>query len=100
MKKILLISLLALAPLTYAEKFDSKKPVICDNLQTIVNFLQEDESIKEHIVWTGTDIKGRTQYIMFANDHNKTWTLIEHNGEVACVLGAGVDGAPKFGVSI
>ena len=100
MKNLLFASLLVFSTATNAERFDSKKPVVCDNLEVIVNYLQEEETIKEHIVWSGTDLKGRTQYIMFANDKNKTWTLIEHNGEVACVIGAGTDNNPKFGVSI
>jgi hypothetical protein len=98
MKKILLVFLLTLASTTYAEKFESNKLVVCEDLDIIVKVLKEE--LGEDPVWQGTDLDNGTGYIFFINATAKTWSFVQHNGRVACVLGVGNDGAPNYDTAI
>lgn len=39
--------------------------------------------------WVGKD-EG-SKYVLMANEKTKTWTIVQFNDQVACVLGTGTD---------
>ena len=84
----MIIALLLVSGLANAAAFKSEKPVVCGGIDEILESLQGDP-YSEKPVWMGKDIKDRTSYILLANFKTGTWTMIEMNDSVACVLGAG-----------
>lgn len=68
------------------EPFSTQKPVVCADLKTIIEFISGGE-FKEQPYWTAKDDKSK--YVLMVNEQTKTWTLIQFNDQVACILGAG-----------
>ena len=71
------------------------KPVICGPLQTIFENLSS-EDIKENPVWIGKDQNSPSNYALFVNSKTGTFTIVQFNQEVGCVLGMGA-GAKNIG---
>lgn len=61
-----------------------EKPLICAKTKELLNGLKNN--YKELPVWVGSDEKSK--YSLFVSDSG-TWTLIQFNENVACILGVG-----------
>ena len=85
MKKILAIMVLMVSSV-YAEPVKVDKPVMCDKFSTVINILTNGES-KESPVWIGKD--ENSNFSLLSNEKTGSWTLIQFNGTLACVLGSG-----------
>jgi hypothetical protein len=72
--------------LAIAQPIKLDKPVFCDKTQTVIKALT-NENVKEQPIWIGTDEDSR--YSLFANEKEGTWTIIQFNKDVACILGTG-----------
>ena len=84
MKKILL---LALFPCTVSAQQLISKPVICGQTETIIKLLVGAE-YEEKPIWFGKSAEDN-KFSLFLNKDTATWTLIEFNSKVACILGSG-----------
>jgi len=62
-----------------------EKKVVCDNLKTIIESISADAN--EVPTWSGRD--DTSKYILMANTKTGTWTMIQFNDKIACILGAG-----------
>ncbi len=62
------------------------KPVQCARTEVLLPGLMNSE-YKEHPVWIGTDEE--STFSLFVNEKTKSWTLVQFNQKVACVLGTG-----------
>jgi hypothetical protein len=93
MKKIAMAFLFCLAgSIVNAQDSEQSKPVKCFPLQSTLKSL--GEHWKEKPVWTG---QGRnSNFALFVNGERGTWTFIEFDNEVACVLGMGQDSQIKY----
>jgi hypothetical protein len=85
MRKFLL-GVLLLPAVAVAQPVTVEKPVQCEKAETIIKGLISSE-YREQPVWVGQDDKSR--YSVFANPKTGSWTLIQFNDRIACVLGAG-----------
>ena len=97
MKKLLMIALLFTSG-AMAEPFQSRKPVWCDEYKSVLESLAN--KYMERPAWTGKDLQNGNMYILTTNDKEGTWTYIETDGKVACVLGAGTDSNLNLGEKI
>lgn len=88
MKYILILALL-LVGLVAAQSVTVQKPVECVDTATLLQGLS-GSSYKEKPIWWGTE-PGATvsRYSLFVNEETKSWTLIQFNEKIACVLGTG-----------
>jgi hypothetical protein len=93
MKKLLLCVLL-LPTLVHPSPIQIEKEVICDDIKTVVATLMK---FKETIVWTGKD--DSSKYALLANDQTGTWTLLQFDSNIACVIGAGEGHNPLRSIS-
>lgn len=73
--------------IAYAEPFEARKPVLCDNVQTLIKGLTENYNEKP--VWTAKNPQDDTRYALFVNSKEGTWTLLQMTSEVACIIGVG-----------
>lgn len=91
MRKQAVAALFGLIPLlVHAQSFQTEKPVICSDLKSIVEFLSGPE-YEEEPFWNGLG-EGGSKYILMANPLTRTWTFIQYNDKMACVLGSGESG--------
>lgn len=65
------------------------KPVVCSDIKSIIEFVSGEE-FKEVPSWAGKD--ENSKYIMMSNEKTKTWTILQFNDKIACIIGTGTDG--------
>jgi hypothetical protein len=90
MKKLLALAL-AIPLLTAAapdadDAFIVDKRIVCDKTNVVVEVLMKGES-QERPSWGGTN--GDAKFSLFINKETGTWTMIQFNKNVACILGHG-----------
>jgi hypothetical protein len=77
-----LISLIAHAQ----QIVDMQKQIKCSDAQTVMNYFSMN--YQEAPLWVGKTNTG-THITLLVNRETRSWTLIEYDGNIACVLGAG-----------
>jgi hypothetical protein len=68
------------------EIVDLNKPLKCSDAQTVMNYFTD--VFKETPVWVGKTVHN-THITLLANKETRSWTVIEYDDKLACVLGAG-----------
>ena len=81
-----ILGVLLLPALAYAQPVTVEKPVVCDTPKIIIETLS-GSGYKEQPFWAGNDTTSR--YIMMVNEKTKTWSFVQFNDNIACVLGTG-----------
>jgi hypothetical protein len=81
-----LLGVLLLPAAALAQPVTVEKPVLCEKTEVVINGLL-DSDYKEQPIWIGVDEKSR--YSIFANEKTGSWTLIQFNEKIACILGVG-----------
>ena len=73
-----------------------QKPIECADTKTLIQGLAS-ENYKEKPIWWGIE-PGVTlsRYSLFVNEQTKSWTLIQFDEKIACVLGTGEDSTRIF----
>ncbi len=71
------------------EIFLADKPVHCSSLKLIIETVS-GPGYREEPIWSGRDEKSK--YVMTANKKTGTWTFIQYNDNIACVIGVGEKG--------
>lgn len=87
MRKLFLM-LLLVSGLANAAAFRTEKPIVCGDIDEVFASLQGDP-YQEKPLWLGKDIQDGTDYVLLVNVKTGTWTQIQLNDRVACVLGTG-----------
>ena len=89
--KHFLIFLSALAvTVAFAQQFTTKKEVQCDTTEAMFLILK-GQDYEEKPVWLGKGDGQAPNYSLLVNPETKSWTIIQFNNDVACVIGAGED---------
>jgi hypothetical protein len=92
MRKFLL-GVLLLPALVVAQPVTVEKPVICEKTELVIESLLNGE-YKEQPVWIGIDESSK--YSLFVNDQTKTWTMIQFNRQIACIIAVGTKAKMVF----
>jgi hypothetical protein len=71
-----------------AQVFESKKPITCGNVKFMVKTLV-GEDINEHPIWVGTTDETKTRTVIFVNNTTQSWTIMQMDNKLACILGVG-----------
>jgi len=80
-----------ITPIVHAQPFNSEKPVICEKTKDVIEYLSGPEW-REEPFWAGRD--DRSRYVLMTNERTGTWSIVQFNGEIACVIGTGETGGP------
>jgi hypothetical protein len=64
------------------------KPVLCADRDRIIRELTGSK-YQEMPVWLGMENTTGDRYSLFVNDKNGSWTLLQFDDKIACVIGAG-----------
>jgi hypothetical protein len=67
---------------------DLQKPLKCSDAQVVMNYFVDTH--KETPVWVGKSVHN-THITLLVNRETRSWTMIEYDSRLACVLGAGED---------
>ena len=95
MKYILLLALL-IPTLLAAQPIIIQKPVTCTDTKMLLQGLTSSD-YKETAFWLGIEPGAEvSKYSVFVNQQTKTWTIIQFNDKIACVLGTGTDSTQIF----
>jgi hypothetical protein len=86
MKKLL--SLILITGSVWAAPVEVKKPIICDNTETVLKLLSGG-NYQEKPIWLGASDEKLVNYSLWVNDSTKNWTIVQFNNEIACILGTG-----------
>jgi hypothetical protein len=90
MKKVCASLLLVMSTMVFAEPVQVNKPVVCGNTADVMKELKDD--YKEYPVFLGQTKDTSVSVSLFVNlddKKDKSWTLIEFNESVACVISMG-----------
>lgn len=71
-----------------SESVIKEKKVVCNQFNLLLSTLLKNE-YKERITWIGEDDESETKFSLLVNEKTGTWTLLQFNKELACILGAG-----------
>jgi hypothetical protein len=86
--------LLTLALQTQADIVVVPKPVECTATKKLLPAIVVSD-YKEIPVWFGQEPDSGSNYTLFANLTTKTWTLIQFDHNVACIVGSGTQSTLK-----
>lgn len=70
-----------------AQAFEARKPVLCDDIKSIIKGLTENYNEKP--LWTAKNPVDETRFSLFVNSKTGHWTLLQMTSEVACIIGVG-----------
>ena len=70
------------------EIIDLTKPMKCSDASSVINYFVDTH--KETPVWVGKSVHN-THITLMMNKQTRSWTMIEYDTRIACVLGAGED---------
>ena len=70
------------------EIIDLQKSLKCSDAQIVMNYFVDTH--KETPVWVGKSVHN-THITLLMNRETRSWTMIEYDSRLACVLGAGED---------
>lgn len=71
-----------------AQPVTTKKEVYCDKTETLIPILKSKD-YEEVPIWFGKADGKMPNYSLFVNQETRSWTIIQFNNELACVLGTG-----------
>jgi hypothetical protein len=89
MKYYFLLPVMLVLSLAVAQSVTVQKPIECADTATLLQGLSGSD-YKEKPIWWGIE-PGATvsRYSLFVNEETKSWTLIQFDEKIACVLGTG-----------
>ena len=94
--KYFLFIILVLSSVVMAQPIIIQKPVTCTDTKTLLQGLIGSD-YKETPIWLGVELGAEVpKYSVFVNPQTKTWTIIQFNDTIACVLGTGTDSTQIF----
>ena len=82
--------------LAVAQSVTVQKPIECADTATLLRGLSGSD-YKERPIWSGIDPSSTvSKYSLFVNEETKSWTLIQFDDKIACVLGTGENSTQIF----
>lgn len=87
MRKTIITLALLFSTTTFAQEvINLTKSIKCSNAESVMQYFTEQ--YKEMPVWVGKTTNG-THVTLLVNKEKRSWTLIEYDSKLACILGAG-----------
>jgi hypothetical protein len=94
--KYLLGLILFISSVVVAQPIVIQKPVTCTETKMLLQGLTSSD-YKETPAWLGIEPGAEvSKYSVFVNQKTKTWTIIQFNDKIACVLGTGTESTQIF----
>ena len=96
MKYYFLLPVMLVLGIAVAQSVTVQKSIECADTATLLRGLNGSD-YKEKPIWWGIE-PGTTvsRYSLFVNEETKSWTLIQFDEKIACVLGTGENSTQIF----
>jgi hypothetical protein len=88
----MILFLTSLVSSAQPDVFEIDKPVTCSDPKTVIETLSDQ--YQEQPFWSGRDRESK--YILFVNSKTGSWSMVEYNDKVACVVGLGKNAKQIF----
>ena len=97
MRKLFLLSALLIGTTAFSQDaFNLTKQVKCGNAEFVMNHFAENYGEKP--IWVGKT-NFNTHMTLMYNKEKRTWTIVEYEAKIACVIGSGDNGSsPDLGI--
>jgi hypothetical protein len=96
MKYYFLLPVMLVLGIAVAQSVTVQKPVDCADTATLLRGLSGSD-YKERPIWLGVETGATlSKYSLFVNEETMTWTLIQFDDKIACVLGTGENSTRIF----
>ena len=92
MKRLILLFLLITTGASGQQQMELTKTMKCSNAEYVFKLFRDE--FGETPKWVGKDKSTETWVALLKNDEKGTWTLIQYDSAIACVLSAGEQGTP------
>lgn len=92
---LFMLGLVISQPCAGLELNPASKEVQCGDRIEIVKSITGSEW-KEIPLWHGIETTSESNYILFSNLKKQTWTLIQYQNDIACVIGSGSGSFTSF----
>jgi hypothetical protein len=86
--KYILLFLALFTSVAYAQPSITKKEVYCDKTEILIPVIK-GKDFQEVPIWFGKGDGKAPNYSLFVNNETRSWTIIQFNNELACVIGSG-----------
>ena len=86
--KYILLFLALFTSVTHAQPSTTKKEVYCDKTEILIPVIK-GKDFQEVPIWFGKGDGKAPNYSLFVNSETRSWTIIQFNNELACVVGSG-----------
>lgn len=87
MRNLALVLFCGYISIATAQNHQLSKPVVCAPTKVVIS--QLDSEWNEKLSWIGKEKDEQSSYSLFVNQKTKSWTIVQYNFEIACILGTG-----------
>jgi len=89
MRYLILAMLCLISLVSYSqEMYDTNRKVKCGDVKLLIESLTGEE-YNEQPIWIGNTDDSNTKTVVMVNNKTLTWTIIQYDGKVGCVLNIG-----------
>lgn len=88
MKQFLIFLTSLLVGTASSQLVTTNKEVQCEKTEVMISVLK-GRDFEETPIWLGKGDSKAPNYSLFVNPKTKSWTIIQFNNELSCILGSG-----------
>ena len=91
--QVLMVTLFLVSFLTIGMAYSQQlmqKTVSCTTIEKAVSYLKEEHN--ESVIMSAVNMNNGAFIEWWENDNTGSWTMIEHNNAIACILASGMKG--------
>lgn len=85
--KYIFAALGLISAVAHAQLSEYERRFTCGKTQFVISALTQ--TAQEKPIWAGTDPQTKTQTIILQNTQTLTWTVVQYDQDIACVLQSG-----------
>ena len=85
--KYIFVILGLISSIAHAQLSEYERKFTCGKTQFVISALTQNA--QEKPIWAGADLQSGTQTIILQNNKTLTWTVVQYDQDMACVLQSG-----------
>ena len=85
--KYIFAALVLISSVAHAQLQEYERKFTCGKTQFVISALTK--TAQEKPIWVGTDPETKTQTMILQNTQTLTWTVVQYDQSMACVLQSG-----------
>jgi len=86
--KYIFAALVLISSVAHAQLSEYERKFTCGKTQFVITALTQNA--QEKPVWAGADSQSGTQTMILQNNKTLTWTVVQYDQDMACVLQSGI----------